>query len=160
MNADRRHVEFIVVGDPASQAGMKSVPIRGKGGAPILTKEGRPMFRKITEGSKSLPTWRAEVAHAAASAAETIGGAFPGNVEVWIEFRFPMPQSRPKGLRLLGLAPRGVKPDGDKLTRAVWDSLTAGGLITDDARIVRWHGAKLEAVEGWHGARIRVAEVV
>lgn len=156
----RRQVTFLVMGDPASQAGMKSVPIRGKGGAPVTTQDGRLMFRKITEGSKGLKSWRAEVASAAAEATETIGGAIHGNVEVWIEFRFAMPPSRPKWARALGVIPRGVKPDGDKLQRAVWDSLTAGGLIDDDARVVRWHGAKLEVTDGWLGAQIKVAEVV
>lgn len=156
----RRQVEFIVLGDPASQAGMRSVPIRGKGGAPVMTKDGRPMFRQITDGSTGLKTWRAEVSHAAGNAAAEIGGMILGPVEVWIEFRFPMPVSRPKWARLLGSTPRQTKPDGDKLQRAVWDSLKTGGLIEDDARVVRWHGAKLETTEDWHGARIKVAEVV
>lgn len=145
-------------GDPASQAGMKSVPIRGKGGRAILTADGRPMFRQITEGSKGLKSWRQEVSEAAKLAAAEIGGTIVGAVEVWIEFRFPMPASRPKWYRERGVMPMTVKPDGDKLQRAVWDSLKTGGLIEDDARVSMWHGAKFEVADDWLGARIKVAE--
>jgi crossover junction endodeoxyribonuclease RusA len=35
-----------------------------------------------------------------------------------------------------------VKPDLDKLQRALGDALTIAGVITDDARIVSWHAIK------------------
>lgn len=35
-----------------------------------------------------------------------------------------------------------VKPDLDKLQRALGDMLTIAGIITDDARIVTWHSSK------------------
>jgi Holliday junction resolvase RusA-like endonuclease len=35
-----------------------------------------------------------------------------------------------------------VKPDIDKLTRAILDGLTDGGLLADDARVVELHITK------------------
>lgn len=155
----RRTVTFRVLGDPASQAGMKSVPIRGKGGQPVLTKDGRPMFRKVTEGSKNLKTWRQEVSEAAERAAADVGGCLTSPVEVWMEWRFPMPASRPKWARVLRFIPKTTKPDGDKLQRAVFDSLKTGGLIADDAGVTNWHGAKIEVHEDWTGVTIKVTEL-
>ena len=43
----------------------------------------------------------------------------------------------PKRDRVRGVKWRTVKPDLDKLCRAVFDALTDAGVITDDARIVQ-----------------------
>ena len=46
----------------------------------------------------------------------------------------------------------------DKLVRGGGDSLTAAGLIKDDARIVALRAMKIE-VDGWTGATISVHEI-
>lgn len=153
-----RMVEFYVYGDPASQAGMKSVPVRRKDGSLVTGPGGRPITRLITDGSKGLKTWRQEVSEAARLVHDEHGQLAPP-LECWIEWQFPMPASRPKWARLRGILAHTTKPDGDKLQRAVWDSLKTSGLIPDDARISRWHGAKVEVVDGWVGARIKLAEL-
>lgn len=52
-------------------------------------------------------------------------------VEVMLEFMFPRPKGAPKG-RLFP----SVKPDADKLVRAIFDALT-NVLWADDAQVVR-----------------------
>lgn len=52
----------------------------------------------------------------------------------------------------------GVKPDLDKLCRALLDGMTDGGLITDDARVVGLHAHKRYASEvNPTGVRVSVA---
>lgn len=53
--------------------------------------------------------------------------------EVILDFRLPIPKSRPK--YLAGFTPHGKKPDVDKLTRAVLDALVAAGVIRDDSGV-------------------------
>ena len=69
-----------------------------------------------------------------------------------------MPASRPKWMRALGCWWKPTAPDLDKLVRSVGDSLTASGLIKDDARIVALRAMKIE-VDGWTGATISVHEI-
>lgn len=49
-------------------------------------------------------------------------------------------------------------PDGDKLTRAVWDGLVAGRLIPDDKYVVRWSGARFRDPNryGLYGCQIAI----
>jgi Holliday junction resolvase RusA-like endonuclease len=70
---------------------------------------------------------------------------------VRIDFYLPRPPSVPETARRWPC----VKPDGDKLTRAVFDSLTIARVITDDARIVHHDVWKRYARET-AGVRIRV----
>lgn len=59
-------------------------------------------------------------------------------------FFLPRPKShfrRPGVLRADAPVRPTSKPDGDKLERACWDSIS-GLLLTDDAVIVEWSGAK------------------
>lgn len=43
--------------------------------------------------------------------------------------------------------PMTQRPDGDKLTRAIWDALT-GVAFEDDSQVVEWHGVKRRAEVG------------
>lgn len=81
---------------------------------------------QMTDQNKTrLKPWRATVADHA-----DLGVTF--DCPVYVELTFVMP--RPKKPRWFVPA---VKPDLDKLTRAVLDGLTDGGLLADDARVVR-----------------------
>lgn len=78
---------------------------------------------------------------------------------VEIEFRLARPKGHwsPKGgLRTSAPAYPFVKPDGDKLQRATWDSLT-GIVFDDDSRIVKWPTGKVYATPGLEGATITVS---
>lgn len=100
----------------------------------------------VTDASRTkLKPWRAVVA-----AEADMGRTFTGPVEVLLTFHMPKPQ-RPKFW-----AP-AVKPDIDKLTRAILDGLTDGGLIEDDARVVRLVVAKVYALP--LGVAVTVREV-
>ncbi|ANJ26787.1 RusA family crossover junction endodeoxyribonuclease [Agromyces aureus] len=81
----------------------------------------------VDDNADTLKPWRATVAHHA-----DIGRTFDGPLEVTLTFHMPRPQ-RPRWSR------PAVKPDADKLARAILDGLTDGGLIADDARVVDLH---------------------
>jgi len=90
---------------------------------------------RMIEASAKLKPWRESVKWAALKYRKK---RIAGPVAVDITFTLPKPKSCPKNR----LWP-DRRPDGDKCTRAVWDSLTDGGVIDDDARIVKWSGCKV-----------------
>lgn len=104
-------VSFFVAGQPVPQ-GSKTI---AKGG-------GKTWLRDANAGM--LRPWR----HVVATAAD-LGVTFDAPVTVTLGFVLP----RPKRPRWLVPA---VKPDIDKLTRAVLDGLVDGGLLYDDSRVV------------------------
>lgn len=104
----------------------------------------------ITEDSKKTAPWRDSVS-AAGVAAMAGTPAFDGALRVEIEFRMPRPRSVKR-------AHPSVKPDVDKLARAVLDSLSAAAVIVDDARVVSLTAEKVYAEIP--GATIRVTEVL
>ena len=119
-------LRFEVPGTPAPQGSKRHV-----GGG------------RMVESSRDLPAWRSSVAWAA-RAAHGSRAAMDGPLAVELSFTFPMPASRPKRDRVRGQRWRTVKPDLDKLCRAVFDALTDAGVITDDARIVQVAAMKQE----------------
>ena len=97
------------------------------------------------------------MAEAAAEAATLFPAPLDCPLWLIVTFRFPMPSSRSKALRLLGKAPKGTTPDLDKLLRSLGDGLAAGGLIANDSRIARVWADKIEVV-GWTGASVWIGE--
>jgi len=134
-----RHVGFTVVGLPAPQGSKRHV---GHG--------------VMVETAINHKPWRAAVAQAAYE----LRGAEPmtGPLRLAVEFRFPMPKSRPKAVRDAGESHKVSAPDLDKLVRSVGDALTEGGLIHDDALICELYATKREVV-GWTGAMITVDQM-
>lgn len=132
-------VEFEVVGLPAPQGSKRPVGIHG----------GRHI---MVEDNKNTKPWRSLVAAAARDVADEVG-QFDCPLYLAVEFRFPMPKSRPKRVREAGIGPKTTAPDLDKLVRAVGDALKQGGLIRDDALIWKDGSYKVE-VTGWTGAVI------
>lgn len=98
---------------------------------------------RLIESSKRLKPWRDQVIRAAEEKAETLDGPLTGRLSVSAHFYF----ERPKHSKYEHPIGRGIG-DGDKLTRAVWDALTLGGLIADDALICAWRGSKQWADPG------------
>lgn len=97
---------------------------------------------RMVESSRSLPEWRASVAWSA-RAAHGSRAPLDGPLSAELTFTFPIPASRSKHVREHG-GWRTVKPDLDKLCRAVFDALTDAGVIADDARIVQLAALKQE----------------
>jgi crossover junction endodeoxyribonuclease RusA len=125
----------------------------------------------MRESSPYLAKWRADVKKAVYLRFKALGiepAALPLlRGPVGCDITFYLPDSR----RVFGAdGQRGTgpddwridgPPDGDKLTRAVWDALTAARVWEDDGRVVEWGGRKLDADEVGQppGALIRVWRV-
>lgn len=140
MNFEAYEYEINVIGIPRPQGSKR--PYRTQGGIVLV------------ESCKGLPEWRQMVS---AAALMTIPAPdLTGPVGVQMLFRFP----RPKGT----LTSKGeirpdqdhmrVRPDLDKLVRAVLDSLT-GIAYRDDAQVVTVTAYK-EWTEGPPGVTVRV----
>ena len=117
---------------------MSSFPIWIPGtpipqGSKSVTRTG-VMF----EANRHLKPWRETMSNALTAWTATFAGAwepFDGPLFVDVTFWMPRPQ-RPK------YSLPAVKPDADKLCRALGDAMTTSGLIRDDARITTWHARK------------------
>lgn len=116
-------VAFTVYGTPVPQ-GSKTAFMAG--GRPVVVEQGRAKLRP----------WRAQVADAAAQAMNG-GGLMAGPVMVELYAYMPRPKRhyRANG-ELREDAPEwvGVRPDLDKLVRAVLDGLS-GVVFRDDAQV-------------------------
>lgn len=110
-------VDFFIPGVPVPQ------------GSKTVAKAGKKVWLRDANASRLKP-WRETVAKHA-----DLGYQFVGPVMVRLYFRFPRPK-RPK------FEVPAVKPDIDKLERAVYDGLTDAGLIEDDSRIVKSYAEK------------------
>ncbi len=113
-------IEFTVLGCPVPQGSMKGFVIRGRA--------------RLTSDNPALKDWRLQVAGAAMMACTNrellLQDQSPR--EIRLKFFFRKPLSAPK----YRTAPT-VRPDLDKLTRAILDSLT-GILYSDDALVTRF----------------------
>jgi crossover junction endodeoxyribonuclease RusA len=133
-------IELTVIGTPAPQ------------GSKVRTRWG------VRDDNPNTKPWRATVA---AEAAEAMNGTglISGPVAVEVTFVFARPKSHyGTGSRtdiLKASAPfwHTVKPDGDKLARAVGDALT-GQVLRDDSQVARWQIRKLYGDRA--EARIRI----
>ena len=84
--------------------------------------------------------WRDAVTVMARNAAQHAGHTEPWDCPVAVELTFTMP--RPKSWPVTKVY-ADTKPDLDKLTRAVLDSLTDAGVFADDSRVVWLNVAKV-----------------
>lgn len=112
-------------------------------GSKTVAQGGGKTWLRDANATKLKP-WRVKVAKAA-----DIGLTFDCPVAVTIYFYMPRPK-KPKFDR------PAVKPDLDKLIRAVSDGLTDGGLLEDDSRVVESHAYQFY---GEPGVTITVSEV-
>lgn len=125
-------LDFFAWGTPVPQ-GSKNAYVRG----------GRAV---LVDANPQLKAWRAQVRAAAAAAVEDAGWeTLDEPCRVHLGFTMPAPK-RPRW------DVPAVKPDLDKLTRAVFDALTDAGVWKDDSRVVSMEVTKKyeddEAVPG------------
>lgn len=125
-------INFEVVGEPVSQ-GSHSV-ING---------------RIVQVNSAKHRHWRNAVVFAALDKLPPDFTPIDSPVSLSVEFYL----SRPKTVTR---KTPSVVPDLDKLIRAVGDSLTSAGVISDDARIIEIYAKKLYADRRSPGALVRV----
>ena len=120
---------FMVDGTPAPQGSKRHV---GNG--------------RLIESSKKLKPWRDAVK---AAAADEIGSALPIQepVELKVTFYFLRPKTVKRSVP-------SVRPDLDKLVRALLDGLTDGRMFNDDALVVSLTASKQYAE--FEGADITV----
>lgn len=133
---------FRVLGVPVPQ-GSKQAFVRG----------GRAVMRDDNSGK--LKPWRTEVANAAR---EAHAGRPPFDGALQLDARFVMP--RPASARKKAHWCT-VKPDLDKLLRALGDSLTMAGVIRDDARFAEIRVLKVLAnvADPWTGVDVAIRQM-
>lgn len=108
----------VVGGEPQPQGSKSARVMRGRA--------------VLFEDNKDTEPWRKAVAAVAAAALPSGWVPMDGPLVADLVLTLPKPKDRPKTLRVLP----SVKPDLDKLMRAVLDALTRAGVIHDDARLV------------------------
>jgi Holliday junction resolvase RusA-like endonuclease len=118
--------------------------------APQGSKIGRALPNgRVTmrEANKALPAWRAQVIACTQARMRLTGWTtLDGPIGLRVNFYMPRPASVKRDRPT-------VPPDGDKMLRAVADSLKLAGAIVDDSRIVSWHAEEFYA-QTISGARI------
>jgi Holliday junction resolvase RusA-like endonuclease len=130
-------LHFDAVGTPQPQGSAKAFVVGGKA--------------RITSDNTRLKPWREAVVYAAWDAMERAGWTTTeAPVEVTLSFRLP----RPKSVRRTWPT---VRPDLDKLTRAVLDSMTTAGVFGDDSQVIAVYASKAYA-NGLPGVTITVSE--
>ena len=99
-----------------------------QGSSRAFVRGGKPV---ITSDNPRLASWRMDVAHCAQAAMREAHLTAPlvGPVRVAVRFALPKPQ------RTRRQHPT-VRPDVDKLARAVLDALTLASVWVDDAQVV------------------------
>ena len=125
---------FYVKGLPTPQ-GSKSAWVNPKTGRAVIIDGGS------TDTQRKHKAWRKAV-HVAAGAALAEDPLWSPNDPVKVSLAFRLP-AYSDGLRTL----HATRPDLDKLVRSVLDSLTSGGLLTDDGRVAEVHAVKRYADE-------------
>jgi Holliday junction resolvase RusA-like endonuclease len=125
-------VSLSVTGDPASQ-GSHAI-----------------MHGRIVQvNSSKHKAWRKAIVQEAIATLPDDWQPIDEPCELIVNFYLPKPKTVDRQLP-------SVSPDLDKLIRAVGDSLTDSGVVTDDSRIVRISARKLYAEGIQPGATIQV----
>lgn len=116
-------------------------------GSKTPVQRGRKIV--LIEDNPRLKPWRHQVVTAALARIRLVGWRMvDGPVRVEVDFYLPRPPAAARRWR------PHVKPDVDKLARAVLDALSIAGVVADDARVVSLR------VEKWYAARTVGARVV
>ncbi len=133
-------IEFHVAGKPVPKGSIRAFPHR-------IT--GRMIALPMGVGLKP---WTRAVATAARTAAS--GRKLEGAVQVWLDFDLPKPKSERAAGRW-----HIVRPDLDKLIRAVLDGLTEAGVWGDDGQVASLVATKHTSASAGVTVRVRAADV-
>ena len=136
-------VEFRVFGYPQPQGSKQAFA--------YVAKDGKPRATVVDDNKKPLKVWRDQVDTAARAALAGRPG-FVAHTPLRLDLLFYLR----RGKTVQREFPT-TKPDFDKLTRAVADSLTTSGAIADDSNVVTSTIKKRYAwLPGREGVRVRV----
>lgn len=135
-----RNVEFIVLGEPIPQGSMKGFPIRRGNGSIGVS---------LTSANSKMKPWRQEVALTAIQN----WNAPPSDKPIKLALTFIL--TRKKSVKRTYPT---VKPDIDKLTRAIMDALT-GVVYVDDGQVVMVVSEKQYSYVSPPQVKIQVLEV-
>lgn len=134
-------ISLFVEGEPYPQGSKTAILIGGK--CRVIESKGK--------GTAKHKKWRKLVSDRASShATERSLTALDGPCQVELVFYLPKPPSRPKNNWLVH-----VKPDIDKLSRSVLDSIT-GNLIVEDSRVSVLYARKEYAIDRPAGVQIKI----
>lgn len=138
-------ITFFVPGEPAPKGSMRAMP-RG-GSQSTVGPDGNRRWRirdliMRPDNPKRLQEWTEALRWAAR--AHIPPDALEGPVCLEIRAYFRRPKSRTK----LAEVAHCMKPDGDKIARAVGDALKSAGVYRDDSYIADWHVRKRYEHEG------------
>ncbi len=137
-----RILEFDVVGLPSPQGSKRA-----------FVRNGRANLVEVA--GVALKDWRTTVTARAVEAARDVDWyVLEGPVAVEVLFRLPRPKSRPLDVW------HAVRPDVDKLARAVLDAVSSARLWVDDCQVADLRAWKrYETADALPGALIAVREV-
>jgi crossover junction endodeoxyribonuclease RusA len=134
-------IEFTVYGKPEPQGSAKA----------FIPKGWKRAI--VTSDNVKLKPWRQQVSGAALDAVKGLDlPAFRANTPMFIAVKFFF--QRPASATIKARPGMTVKPDGDKVLRAILDAIT-GILVHDDAQFVELHVSKQYGVPR---VEIQVAE--
>ncbi len=129
-------ISFSVRGTPRPQGSKNAYP----------TKSGKV---HQVESSKGLPDWRADVK----AAAERVWTNPPTELPLYVVLNFQF--IRPKSVSVKKRPYPSVRPDGDKLERAILDAITKV-IFKDDCQVVQC--LRTEAYGEFEGVHIEIRE--
>lgn len=140
-----RTIGIVVAGDPQPQGSLRAIV--------NYDRTGRPFANVVHDDSAKLTTWRDLVGIQARNAMvrDTGIGMLVGPLSIQADFYLPKPPSVTRG------RPH-VKPDGDKLLRAVCDALE-GVMYRNDSQLCDYRVQKF--YEGYYrpGVILNVSEL-
>ena len=124
-------IRFAVLGLAQPKGSAKIVPLRRQ--FPFTVGSFRDLLRSvaITSDNAKVKAWQKDIARAATLALGAVTMELTGACALEVIFYLPRPQSHRKG----DTTPHVVRPDVDKLCRAVADALT-GIVWRDDSQII------------------------
>lgn len=130
---------------------LNGVP-QSKGSIKAFVVGGRA---RLTSDNPKLKSWQSSMVQRVALVRPP---TIPAGVPVYVRLIFvmPRPASRPSRIRQTLANWCVVKPDIDKLTRAVLDVLTQAGVYADDNQVVWSTQMNVEADPRWSGVGVLV----
>jgi crossover junction endodeoxyribonuclease RusA len=118
-------VTFTVIGTPVPKGSFRAYTYRRS------AQKGGGIGARATNDNPKTSSWQARIAFEARLAMRRLSIQFGGAVDIRAVFYMPRPKSLAKSYQ----GPHLVKPDLDKLQRALFDALK-DVLFTDDSQVV------------------------